>query len=326
MAHQPARSPRLVGTTAALTTTLAWGGQFIVGASAMHHIDAVWLTAARYASAALVLVAVLAVVEGGPALRPERRWQRAAVLGSVGFGGFNLLMYGALTDIGPQAAALLVSTMPLATAFVMWARTGHRPPVVTWTCGVVALFGVALVLTSGDLRSLVDGGLSWGHLMAVTGVVCWVVYTTGAASVTGWSPLRYTTISAVFGSVFIVAIAAGLSAAGRLDVPTAATLGAIWWQLAYLSLLGAVVAVLTWNVAVKSLGALDAVLFINIVPVTTFVVEAVLGRPPAPVQVVGATITMGAIVANNVLVRRRDLLARRTPAVEPVTERVPANA
>lgn len=302
---------RPLGVLAAVVTTTAWGGQFVVGKSAFDHLDPVWLTAVRYALASIVFLALLAGVEGRAAFRRDEALPRVFVLGTVGFAGFNLLVYVGLTDTSPVAAALIVSTMPLITAFVIWARTRVRPRAVTWASSAVALLGVALVLSDGHLGRLLDGGLGWGDLLVLLGSASWVVYTTGASSVPHWSPLRYTALSAAGGTVAIVLIAVTCTAAGWLELPTVGDVAAAGWQVAYVALVAAVVAVLCWNAAMRALGAQDGVLFINLVPVTTFCLEAVLGSVPHPAQLLGVAVTMVALVANNLLARRSATLAPR---------------
>jgi drug/metabolite transporter (DMT)-like permease len=308
-------SSRPLGVAAAVVTTTAWGGQFVVGKSAFAYLDPVWLTALRYAAASVVFLALLALAEGRAGFRADPALLRVAVLGTVGFAGFNLLVYVGLTRTSPQAASLIVSTMPLITAFVLWARTKVRPRAVTWWSSGIALLGVGLVLTDGHLGALLDGGLNGGDLLVLVGAASWVVYTTGAATVPHWSPLRYTAISAAAGSVVIVAIALAGTAAGWLRLPTTDGVVAAGWQLAYVALVAAVVAVLCWNAAMRTLGPQDGVLFINLVPVTTFAVEAFLGHVPHVWQLVGAAVTLTALVGNNVLTRRPRPAA--TPAVLP---------
>ena len=67
---------------------------------------------------------------------------------------------------------------------------------------------------------------------------------------------------------------------------------------------GAVVAVLTWNAAIGAIGPQNAVLFSNLIPVTTFVIEIVRGYRPNGVEVAGAALTIAALVANNLFARR----------------------
>ena len=69
------------GATFATITALAWGGQFVVGKSALARVDAFHLTAFRYAGAAVVLLAILAAVEGRKALRLDGRGLRLLWLG-----------------------------------------------------------------------------------------------------------------------------------------------------------------------------------------------------------------------------------------------------
>jgi len=319
-------SSRPLGVLAATVTTLSWGGMFVVAESAFAHVDAVWQTAIRYGSASIVFVVLLAVVEGRSAFVPSRETASVAALGTIGFAGFNLLAFVGLTWTTPQAASLIVSTMPLITAFVLWVRTGVRPRPVTWVTSAVALLGVATVLGDGDPAVLLHGGLNRGDLLVLLGAASWVVYTTGAAGFPGWSPLRYTALSASAGGVVIVVLAVALSLGGVLAVPTPQDVAAIAWQLAYVIVLAAVVAVLCWNHAMRALGAQDGVLFINLVPITTFAVQALRGQAPHAGELLGVGITLTALVANNLLVRRgQSARPASTSATASIPRRTSAN-
>lgn len=318
-------SSRPLGLLAATVTTLSWGGMFVVAESAFAHVDAVWQTAIRYGAASVVFLVLLAALEGRAAFARSRDLLRVAVLGTVGFAGFNLLAFVGLQHTTPQAASLIVSTMPLITAFVLWARTGVRPRRATWATSAAALVGVATVLGDGDPMRVLHGGVGWGDLLVLLGAASWVVYTTGAAGFPGWSPLRYTALSATAGSAVIVGIAVSLSAAGVLGVPTPQDVAAIAWQLAYVIVVAAVVAVLCWNHAMRVLGAQDGVLFINLVPVTTFTVQALRGDTPHAGELLGVAITLGALVANNLLARRAQRSAASSPATASSPRRTSAN-
>jgi drug/metabolite transporter (DMT)-like permease len=101
-----------------------------------------------------------------------------------------------------------------------------------------------------------------------------------------------------------------------LSGPSSALVGDAGWVMAYVVLFGAVVAVLGWNAGVQRLGAANAALFMNLVPVVTFTIQAVRGATPGPIELVGAAITVAALVGAN--------RALRAPAVaepEPVVAR-----
>src|SRR2546428_7762823 len=96
----------LAGVALAAGTSLVWGGQFVLGKSALGRVDAFHLTTIRYAIASLVLLGLLVAVEGRQALRLEGRGRRLLVLGTLGFAAFNLLVYEGLAHAQPQNAAL----------------------------------------------------------------------------------------------------------------------------------------------------------------------------------------------------------------------------
>ncbi len=76
------------------------------------------------------------------------------------------------------------------------------------------------------------------------------------------------------------------------------------WQLAYLVVVGALAAVLAWNEGVKRLGAPNAALFMNLVPVVAFTIAIVRGYHPEGAELAGAAITVAALVGANVTSRQ----------------------
>ena len=293
-----------LGAGFATFTAVAWGGQFVVGKSALGRVDAFPLTTIRYAVAALLWLAVLAAVEGRRSLRLDGRGLRLFALGSLGFAGFNLLAYTGLAHARPQSASLIVALAPLLTALVLWHRTRVRPTAATFVLLGVALAGVALVISGGDPASIVDGSIGWGDALVLGGVFSFVLYGLGAAEFPGWSPLRYTTLTASLGWVTIAAATAAAIGLGLVPSPSAHDLWSVSPQIAYLALPGAFLAVLAWNASIGILGPQNAVLFGNLIPVTTFAIEIVRGYRPGAVELLGAALTIGALVASNILSRR----------------------
>jgi drug/metabolite transporter (DMT)-like permease len=105
------------------------------------------------------------------------------------------------------------------------------------------------------------------------------------------------------------------TAAGWLSAPSGGDWVAVTPQLAYLALPGAVIAVLCWNAAVERLGPQTTSLFGNLIPVSTFTIETIRGYRPSPLELAGAVITVGALVANNLLARSRP--SAEQPEAEP---------
>jgi drug/metabolite transporter (DMT)-like permease len=307
-----------VGIALATTTALIWGGQCVVGKSALSRVDAYPLTTLRYALASAVLLLLLVAVEGRGALRPEGRGLRLFGLGALGFAGFNLLAFTGLDHARPQSAALVVALGPLVTAAILWGRSGIRPPRVTAVAMAVALVGVALVISGGDPASIAGGSVGWGDGLVLLGVISFVFYTLGAAAHADLSALRYTALTASLGWLAIAGATAAATALGLVPLPSLADVGAVTPEIPYLAIPGAVVAVVGWNAAVGRIGAQNVALIGNLIPVVTFAIEIVRGYRPGALELAGAALTLTALAANNVLVRRRrPALREAEPAVPP---------
>ena len=139
-----------IGALFATTTAVAWGGQFVVGKSALGSINAFPLSTIRYALAVAIWLAVLAAVEGRSSLRLDGRGLRLFWLGSLGFAGFNLLAYTGLAHARPQSASLIVALAPLLTALVVWRRTRVRPSNTTFL-----MLNEGKLIFDGSLHNLV---------------------------------------------------------------------------------------------------------------------------------------------------------------------------
>jgi drug/metabolite transporter (DMT)-like permease len=189
--------------------------------------------------------------------------------------------------------------MPLIAALMNWLLRGQRPGMLTLAAAIVALAGVLLVITRGRLPSAGDGSVL-ADAFVLAGVVCWVAYTMGAATMPRFSSLRYTAISMAFGALTIVAITLAASAAGFARSPPANVIALLAGEIAYLSIVAGVLGVLAWNAGIGVLGPANGVLFINLVPITAFAIGVAQGHRFGPAQIVGALLVIGALVVNNV--------------------------
>ena len=305
------------GAALAATAGLAWGAMFPVAKHGLRHVDAFHMTSIRYTLASLAFVALLAAREGRRAIRFDGRGLRLLVLGSLGFAGFNLLTYVGLGSTRPQNAALVIATMPFLTLLVLRVRDGARVAPLKLALMAVGFVGVVGVISRGSVGDLVHGGVGGGEALVLLGALCFVFYTLGAREFPGWSSLRFTALSATLGSVTVVAITQAVTLAGWESTPSGHDLVAAGPALAYIVVFGAVVAVLSWNSAVRRLGASTAVLFNNLVPITAFAIAIAGGYAPNGYELGGAAVAVAALAAVT-------LLNRAGAAATP--DRAPARA
>lgn len=293
------------GVALLAVTVLIWGATFPIGKAAVANIDSFWLGALRYVVVAPLFALVLWLVEGRRALGYEGKLALAAVLGCVGFGGFNIFTFGGMRHTAAAHAAIIMALQAPLTALVHWAWRGVRPGRFTLVCMTLALLGVFLVITRGDIGSAIAGGTLYGDALVLVGASSWVAYIMGVVKFSGWSALRYTALTCVPGAIGLLAAAIGASALGVVTPPTVATLAPIGWQLAFLTFVTAFVGVLFWNNGVQLIGPLNAVLFGNLVPVVTFAIQIGQGKRFALSEMVGAGLVVGALIANNIYIRQR---------------------
>lgn len=293
-----------------LAATMSWGGMFPVAKPALALMDPYYMTLIRYGSAAVLLLLLLHRVEGAGALSLEGRPGALLFLGGLGFAGFNLLAFTGLAHTRPEHGAVIMALMPMITVILSWLLKGARPRAFTLGAVLTAFAGVFLVITGGHPARAFGGGAAEWDLLFLAGAFCWVGYTMGAQGFPHWSPLRYTALTCTLGALVIGAITAALTLAGSLHAPTLATVLSLHWTFAYLIVLGALVAVLSWNAGIRRLGAVNGVLFINFVPITAFTIGVLSGRSFSAAELAGAALVIAALIANNLYLRQADRRAR----------------
>ena len=268
-------------------------------------LDPFFLGSARYAVGVLLFIAILWAVEGRQALRYNGRFLPAAVYGLFGFTAFNTFTWCGLVYTRPEHASIIMALQTPMIALAVWLTRGLRPAPFTVGCIAVAIGGVLVVVTKGDLTHVFAGGSLLGDLLVFLGAVSWVTYTLAGNHFSGWSPLRMTVLTCIPGTIGLIAINAFTIGMGYSTLPTLDQVWSVKWQLAYFVVFTVVLGVLGFNNGVKHLGALNAMLMLNLIPIIVFAIEAWLGRSFAAIEIGGAAIVIGALVANNLYLRRQ---------------------
>jgi drug/metabolite transporter (DMT)-like permease len=203
----------------------------------------------------------------------------------------------------PEHASIIMALQTPMTAIAVWLTQGKRPAPFTIGCVAAAIAGVLLVVTKGSLAGVFHGGSLLGDLLVFLGAVSWVIYTLAGWHFGGWSPLRMTVLTAIPGTIFLLGINAAAIGFGVAELPTLQAVWSVKWQIAYFIVFTVVLGVLGFNNGVKYLGALNTMLMLNLIPVIVFAIEAWLGRSYEAVELVGAAVVIGALVANNLYLR-----------------------
>lgn len=295
------KTPAAVGLFFAI---FFWGTQLPIAQHVLQSIDQYYFAIARYGLGIWLFVITLYYREGTAAFSFGGRGLLLAWFGVCGFTAFGLLMFWGLYFTTPAHVSIILASQPLLTALWMWLVQRKRPPKTTMVCIGIAFVGLLLIITRGDLHAAMQGGSLIGDALALSGAVCWVIYTLGQSKFADWSPFRYATLANIIGTLGIFAVVIPLTFAGVAKLPSWETVASQAPALIYIAVFPLYVSIMLFAVAVARLGALNTMLASNGTPVVVFIIETARGRVPTAIEWAGAALVIAALAANNLLSRR----------------------
>ncbi len=296
------RQSLLYGALLLIIASASWGAMFPVAAEIFKVINPFYFTLLRYVPVAILLVVILYFKEGPSAFKTEGHTFMIWFFGSMGFTVYNLLIFigqDQLGDPGVLIASIMEASVPIISAMVMWAYYRARPSNFTLGTILIAFVGVLFVVTNGDFSTILGGGRLMPLFLLFLAALGWALYTIGGSRLPKWSVLRYSTLSIIYGMGTTVIVVIAGTFMGKIDVPTVSEIVSVKYHLLFMILLPGLFALLGWNKGVQILTPINAVLFINLAPVTTIVIRMVQGHSIQPFELMGVAIVCSMIIANN---------------------------
>jgi drug/metabolite transporter (DMT)-like permease len=274
-----------------------WGGQFIAGRVVAPLLPHFTTGALRFLVACAGLLALCAWRDGGLARPTRAQWPALLALGVAGIFCYNAFFFAGLERITAGRAALMMALMPAVTTVGAWLFFGERMHALRVLGIAISLAGVAVVLSHGDLASLLHGAFGAGEMLMAGAVLSWTAYTLiGRTGPKGLTPLATTTWAAIVGTVLLAAVALFESPWSR--VPTLPLSG--WIAIFYLGIFGTVLAFLWYLEGVRAIGGPRTAVFINLVPVFAVAIAAVaLGERIDQSMVIGGLTVIAGVMLTN---------------------------
>lgn len=244
-------------------TTLVWGGNAVAGRLAVGEISPMAMTAFRWLGV-VMLLAIFArrqVRRDWPKLRPRLAY--LAVLGSVGFTGFNALFYVAAHFTGAINIGIIQGSIPVFV--LLGAYAVFRTP-VTGVQGLgvaTTMLGVALIAIQGDPARLTALSFNEGDLLMVAACILYAGYTVALRhrpAVSGLSMFAVMATAAALSSLPLVLVEL-LTGAFLWPTPTG------WALLLFVAIFPSFLSQLFFLRAVELVGPGRAGVFVNLVPV-----------------------------------------------------------
>ena len=245
-------------------TVSIWAGNAIAGKFAVGHISPMVLTFARW-SLAFMIVSLFAhkqIKQDWPLIKKNAAY--LLIMGTIGYSGFNILLYSALHHTTAINVAIEQSAMPLMIflgSLLLYRQTFGWFQIVGFT---LTLVGVAFVITGGDLTKLNAQTFNRGDIMMFFAAICYSAYSIGLKQKPEihWLSL----LAAFFAGALISSIAALIWEInmGEAIFPSTTTGIAV---VAFTAIFPSIIAQASFIEGVGKLGANAAGIYINLLPV-----------------------------------------------------------
>jgi drug/metabolite transporter (DMT)-like permease len=276
-----------------------WGANFVLAGPVLANLPPLWAAAVRFLLGTLLMFAI-AGLRREELLGLLRRHAGAyLLLGTAGITAFNLLFFYALQSTSANSAALIMAINPLLTVLLAAAFLGEKPGARHLLALPVALLGVLVVISHGDLGNLASLSFSRGDLLMLSATLSWALYNVLTR--------RYMPPgSAIANTSWIMAVGAFLLLACALGSDSHIHMldGRAMFAMTIMVVGGTVLAYLFWGIGIKHLGAARTAIFINLVPVFAMLTSASLGTLPSAAQLGGGLLVLGGVTISMLPSRR----------------------
>ena len=278
------------GHLLALFTIVVWGTTFLSTSVLLRDFTPLEILIIRMA---LGIAALTAVRPRRLQLKSRRHEWLFAGAGLTGVSLYFLLENYALTFTYSANCSVIISTAPFFVAIAVRLFLGGAPMGRSFYAGfAVAIAGIALLSFSGQALNLNP----LGDLLCLLAAVCWGGYSVFLKKIEtyGYDTLLVTRRIFLYGLLFLLPALPFMPV--RFEVH--ALLRPVnLLNLLYLGLCASALCFVTWNVAVRRLGAVRTSVYIYLSPVVTIVASwLLLGDPVLPMALLGAALTLVGLV------------------------------
>ncbi|RZL91762.1 MAG: DMT family transporter [Variovorax sp.] len=297
--------PRLHGQAYLLLvfTTLIWGANAVAARLAVGEVSPMFLTFSRWivCCAALGLTARGEVAAHWRSLLPS--WRYVALMGTLGFTGFNALFYAAAHHTTAINIAIIQGTIPVLVLLGSLFFFRNR---ITWLqlVGVaLTLAGIAVVASRGQPALLASLAFNIGDVWMIVACLLYAGYALGLRHRPAVPAIVFFAATAAVACIVSLPLLAAEIAMGDFFLPTGKGL----LLILFIGLLPSFISQISFIHAVELIGPARAGVFLNLVPIFgPLLAVVVLSEPLSAYHAVALVLVLGGIyIAESLGARKR---------------------
>nr|WP_319389943.1 DMT family transporter [uncultured Cohaesibacter sp.] len=244
--------------------TLCWGGNVVIGRAVRGDLPPLGLSFWRWFFCCLILLVITAprLKANWPVVR--KHWKLLLAMSATGIAAFNPLQYQALHSTTAINSTLILATCPaimaLLSVFILKEKLG-----LAQIAGIlVSFFGVVVVITAGDVRTLFHLKFTGGDIWMVGAAIVWALYsiTVKMRPVT-LDPLVMLMVITGLGALILLPLYIWETLTYQAVTLTPTNLAAI----VYVTFIASLLAYFSWNKGVGLIGPSKAGVTIHLMPV-----------------------------------------------------------
>ena len=274
-------------TTYLMTAIAAmfWGANFNLAKPVVAEMHPYVAGATRYLIAAAIMLLITFYRRERVPLRHIKIY---VVLGLVGVFGFNLFFFLGMQSTSAVNGSLILALNPLLTSLIAYLILGDKLRYPQILAFFVGLIGVGIVVLGAGAKV----HIAVGDIFIFGASLSWAFYN---VLVRKLMPKDTSGVASTAGIMMVgaFALAAVAIISGQKFIVPSFHAGS---ALMVMTLGGGVLAYLFWNAGIAKLGATQAAIFLNLVPITSMVISAFEGFPPNQTQLMGGVLVIGAVI------------------------------
>ncbi|AOT70736.1 DMT family transporter [Geosporobacter ferrireducens] len=283
---------------------LFWAGNYVFGKYVVAEMSPLWITFSRWAVASVILLTIAHFHEKPDWRAVLKQWPALVVLGLLGFVGYNMVLYSALDYTSSTNAALVSALGPGMIAIFSLYMLKEKISKIQVSGIGVSLIGVLAVLTGGNLTRVFQTAYNRGDLLMLAAVLMWTLYSVMGKQLKEVPPITATAVSAFLSAIMM----APFAIVQGIDMGNISSLAII--GILYMIIFPSVGSFVFWNMSVREIGATQAGIFLNLIPVFTALISWILGEPVTASQFGGGLLVFIGVYLTTGMLERR-LAAKR---------------